>query len=155
MKTKIGPGDWVVVCDGRKALILLNKGDETFPNLRTKEVREHNDALTSAQGADAPGRVQASYGSARSAVGQTDWHDEAERSFLHALVHHLDSTMKPNEPRSIVMVAAPRALGMLRKSYTPALRERIKTEIGKDYVALPVHQIEKHLLADLGISSSL
>ena len=40
-KMKIGTGDWIVVCDGRKALILENLGDRMFPNLHTKEVHEH------------------------------------------------------------------------------------------------------------------
>jgi protein required for attachment to host cells len=55
-KMKIGTGDWIVVCDGRKALILENVGDRLFPNC-TREVREHPDPSTSAQGSDAPGRV--------------------------------------------------------------------------------------------------
>ena len=42
-KMKIGKGDWIVVCDGRKALILENLGDRVFPNLHTKEVHEHPD----------------------------------------------------------------------------------------------------------------
>jgi protein required for attachment to host cells len=53
-KMKIGKGDWIVVCDGRKALILENLGDRLFPNLHTKEVHEHPDISTSAQGSDAP-----------------------------------------------------------------------------------------------------
>jgi protein required for attachment to host cells len=48
---------WVVVCDGRKALILENIGNQAFPNLRTNEIREHTQRRTSAQGFDAPGRV--------------------------------------------------------------------------------------------------
>ncbi|MGB7656831.1 MAG: host attachment protein, partial [Pseudolabrys sp.] len=32
-KTTIGKGDWIVVCDGRKALIYENAGDEKFVNL--------------------------------------------------------------------------------------------------------------------------
>ena len=35
---KIRQGDWVVVCDGAKALILENAGDGMHPNLKTKEV---------------------------------------------------------------------------------------------------------------------
>ena len=54
---KIKSGDWVVVCDGRKALILENEGDAMFPNLRTKETHEHEDSKTSEQGTDRPGRV--------------------------------------------------------------------------------------------------
>ena len=29
-------GEWVIVCDGRKALILENAGDDKFINLRSK-----------------------------------------------------------------------------------------------------------------------
>lgn len=39
-KMRIDKGDWLVVCDGRKALILENLGDEMFPNLHTREVHE-------------------------------------------------------------------------------------------------------------------
>lgn len=39
-KMRIDKSDWLVVCDGRKALILENLGDEMFPNLRTREVHE-------------------------------------------------------------------------------------------------------------------
>ena len=56
-KIKIGTGDWIVVCDGRKALILENRGDRMFPNLHTREVREQPDPSTHALGSDAPGRV--------------------------------------------------------------------------------------------------
>jgi protein required for attachment to host cells len=40
--TRIEHGDWVVVCDGRKALILTNMGDHMAPNLRTPEVRREH-----------------------------------------------------------------------------------------------------------------
>jgi hypothetical protein len=39
-KVKIRQGDWVIVCDGKKALVLENTGDEKFLNLKTKEVHE-------------------------------------------------------------------------------------------------------------------
>ncbi len=52
-KLKIRQGDWVVVCDGRKALVLENAGDEKFLNLRTREVYEHPDPKTHELGTDA------------------------------------------------------------------------------------------------------
>jgi len=145
-KLKIKSGDWIVVCDGRKAVILENAGDDVFPNLRTKEVREHADARTSAQGTDAPGRVHTSVGTARSSVEQTDWHDEAERAFLEALAKRLDAALTAGETKTLFMVAAPRALGMIRRVYSPAVRAALKAEIDKDYVKLPVHEIEKRLI---------
>ena len=58
-KLKIRQGDWVIVCDGKKALILENAGDEKFLNLKTKEVQEHADPKTSDLGTDEPDRSEA------------------------------------------------------------------------------------------------
>jgi protein required for attachment to host cells len=146
-KMKIGTGDWIVVCDGRKALILENLGDRMFPNLHTREVREHSDESTSAQGSDAPGRVHASMGTARSSVEQTDWHDESERAFLKALADRLDLAITTGETTALTVVASPRALGMIRADYSPAVRKALHGEVHKDLVRMPVHEIEKQLLA--------
>ena len=146
-KMKIGTGDWIVVCDGRKALILENIGDRVFPNLHTREVREHADQSTSEQGSDAPGKLHASVGSARSAIEQTDWHDEAERAFLKALAERLHLAVSAGETRGLTMVASPRALGMIRTDYTDAMRRVLHGEVHKDLVKLPVYEIEKQLLA--------
>ena len=146
-KIRIGTGDWIVVCDGGKALILENRGDRVFPNLQTREVHEQPNPLTHAQGSDAPGRVHASGGGARSAVEQTDWHDEAERSFLKTLAGRLDVAVTTGETSAVTMVAPPRALGMIRSDYSAALQKALHGEIAKDLVKLPVHEIEKQLLA--------
>ena len=144
-KTKIHRGDWVIVCDGRKALILENLGDAKFPNLRMKEVREHEDSPTSKLGTDAPGRVHQSFGTARSSVEQTDWHDNAERHFLGELVRHLDILLSSDSKKRLIMVASPRALGMLRQVYSPAVRNSIAIELGKDLVKMPIDEIERQL----------
>ena len=145
-KMKIGTGDWIVVCDGRKALILENLGDRMFPNLHTREVREHPDLSTHEQGSDAPGRVHGVMG-ARSSVEQTDWHDEAERSFLKTLAERLNVAVTTGETKGLTMVASPRALGMIRADYSAAVRKALHGEVHKDLVKMPVHEIEKQLLA--------
>jgi protein required for attachment to host cells len=146
-KMKIGTGDWIVVCDGRKALILENLGDHMFPNLHTKEVHEQPDLSTSAQGSDSPGRVHQSMGSARSSIEQTDWHDESERAFLKTLADRLNVAVTSGETTALTMVASPRALGMIRADYSAAVRKAIHGEVHKDLVKMPVHEIEKQLLA--------
>lgn len=146
-KMKIGTGEWVVVCDGRKALILENIGDRMFPNLHTREVHEQPDPATHAQGSAAPGRVYQSTGNARSSIEQTDWHDEAERAFLKTLAERLDSAIKNGEIAALTMVASPRALGMIRSEYSAAVRKALHGELAKDLVRMPVHEIEKQLLA--------
>jgi protein required for attachment to host cells len=146
-KMKINTGDWIVVCDGRKALILENLGDRMFPNLHTKEVHEHPDASTHAQGTDRPGSVHPSMGGARSSIEQTDWHDESERAFLKLLAERLNVAVTTGETTALTIVASPRALGMIRPDYSDAVRNAVHSEIGKDLVMMPVHQIEKQLLS--------
>jgi protein required for attachment to host cells len=146
-KIKVNAGDWVIVCDGRKALILENIGAALYPNLHTREVREHAEPRTSEQGSDRPGKTHASVGTARSAMEQTDWHDQSERAFLTALADRLHVALTKGETRSLIMVASPRALGMIREVYSPAVRKAIRAELGKDLVKVPVHEIEKQLFS--------
>ena len=122
-KMRIEKGDWLVVCDGRKALILENLGDEMFPNLHTREVHEQPNPSTAAQGSDAPGRLHSAVGGSRSSVEQTDWHDEAERAFLRGLAGRLDAAVSSGETKALTMVASPRALGMIRADYSETVRK--------------------------------
>lgn len=145
-KMKVGTGDLIVVCDGRKALILENMGDRVFPNLRTREVHEHPVLPTSAQGSDAPGKVYQSMGGARSSIEQIGWHDESERVFLKTFAGRLDVAVTTGETRSLTMVASPRALGMIRPDYSAAVRKALHNELHKDLVRRPVYEIEKQLL---------
>jgi protein required for attachment to host cells len=140
--------EWVVVCDGAKALVLQNTGDAKFPNLKTVEVFEQKDLATHLVGADAPGRAfsPASHGS-RGTIEQTDWHDQSERTFLLNLVKHLDAALATGKTKSVILVAPPRALGMIRPAYSHALRAAVRAEVDKDLVKLPIHEIEKHLTA--------
>jgi protein required for attachment to host cells len=138
-------GEWVVVCDGAKALILENEGDAKFPNLKTVEVLEQKDLPTKEQGSDEPGRTFSSVGHGRSSYDQTDWHDRAEEAFLTGLAARLDAAVSAGKAKSLIMVASPRALGMIRPAYGHALKGAVRAELGKDLVKMPVHEIEKLL----------
>jgi protein required for attachment to host cells len=142
---KIGRGEWVVVCDGTKALVLENVGDARFPNLKTRAVYEQEDPPTHEQGSDAPGRAINSVDARRSAMEQTDWHEQAEQRFLHDLAGRLDAAVQGGKTKALIVVAPPRALGVLRHAYSHNLRAALRAEIDKDFVKLPVHEIEKHL----------
>jgi len=147
MSLTIEQGQWVVVCDGAKALILENVGDAKFPNLKTREVLEHKAAATHELGTDRPGRSMSSVGAGRSAVGQTDWHAQEEESFLADLAAKLDHAVSVHEVKALVVVAPPRALGFLRQAYGHGLKAAVRAEIDKDLVKMPVHEIEKYLAA--------
>jgi protein required for attachment to host cells len=141
----IRSGEWVVVCDGAKALVLENVGDIKFPTLKTIEVFEQKDLPTRELGDDMPGRSNASVGRRRSAFAQTDWHDQAEQTFLTHLAQRLDAAIAAGKTKSVIMVAPPRALGMLRPVYSHAVKAAVRAEVDKDLVKHPVGEIEKHL----------
>jgi protein required for attachment to host cells len=82
----------------------------------------------------------------QSQVEQTDWHDIAERHFLTDVLRHLDAALTDNLVKRLTLIAPPRALGMLRPAYSPALRRAISVEIDKDWFGLPIHEIEERLL---------
>src|SRR6476646_5303077 len=140
-------GEWVVVCDGAKALVLENTGDAKFPMLKRREVYEQKDLPTHLLGADKPGRTHSSTGPGSSSVTQTDWHNQAEQAFLTHLAQRLDAEIAAGKVKSLILVAPPRALGMIRHAYSHTLRSAVRAEIDKDLVKHPVHDIEKHLTA--------
>lgn len=142
---RIRRGEWLVVADGGKALILENVGDALHPNLKTKEVFEHDSPKTSDVGTDKPGRSIQSVGSARSAMEQTDWHDQEEKRFLGRIADRLDKAVLAGEVKDLILIAPPAAIGTLRKAISQHVREAIHAEIEKDYVKMPIHEIEKHL----------
>jgi len=144
-EVKIDHGAWVVVCDGAKALVLENAGNRKTPNLRTKEVYEHDDPKTHELGTDRPGRSSSSVGNGQSAMEQTDWHDIEEQRFLAQLAARLDRAVLGGETPSLIVVAPPRAIGVLRKAFTSHVRQAIRAEVEKDYVKLPVDEIARHL----------
>jgi protein required for attachment to host cells len=143
---KLPEGAWVVVCDGRKVLILENIGDAEYPDLRMRDVDKQEVPSTSELGADRPSRVHQRFGAHRSAVQETDWHEQAEDAFLAELVHNLDAALLSKAVKDLVIVAPPRALGVLRKVYSDHIRSALLAEIDKDLTTMPVDQIEKHLV---------
>ncbi len=140
MDMKIDHGMWVVVCDGAKALVLENAGNRKTPNLKTREVYEHDDPKTHEIGTDKPGRSFSSVGHGHSAMEQTDWHDQDEQRFLAKLAARLDKAVLGGETPSLIVVAPPRAIGVLRREFSSHVRQAIRAEVEKDYVKMPVRR---------------
>lgn len=143
-------GDWVVVADGRKALLLENEGDETLLNLKTREVREYEDSPNRELNADRPGRVHQSASVARSSVEQTDRHFEAEKTFIAELSERLSELLASGGAKTFLIVAPARVLGLIRKDYSASVRAAIKGEIDHDLTHLPLYEIENRLLSGGG-----
>jgi protein required for attachment to host cells len=144
---KIAAGDWVVVCDGAKALILENAGDEKFPNLKTREVHTHGNPPVREPGTAAIPRPHQTKGIGHAPPVESGLRDDRERTFLEDVADRLHAALGAGEAKRFVLVAPPKALGALREALSPAVRQATKCEVDKDLVKLPVYEIEKHLAA--------
>lgn len=144
-KLKIPANAWVVVGDGRKALVLRNRGDEVWPNLQVEHVfQAPPNPPTREQGADKPPR--AIFKGRRSAIEQTDWHELAENRFADEVRGALARAHRQAPISKLIIVAPPRVLGELRKVLTDELKRLIVAEIDKDLTKHPVSEIERHLV---------
>src|SRR6476620_5271525 len=153
---RIKNGDWVVICDGRKALLTVNAGDAEYLNLKVFEEHEHKSPTTHEQGTDRPGRTHQSVGSAgtnvgrggsRSGVDQTDWHEQDERDFLKTVAERINRAVRENQVQGLVIAAPPRALGVLKPLLSAPTLAVLRGTLDKDYVNMPVYDIEQHLAA--------
>jgi protein required for attachment to host cells len=145
LELKIDNGGWVVVCDGAKALVLENAGSRMRPNLTTRQVFEQPDPRDRELSADKPGRAFGSVGDIRSSVEQVDRHEQEEQRFLAKIADLLDKAVLAGDTPSLIVVAPPRAIGILRRAFTSHVRQAIRAEVEKDFVKLPVKEIERHL----------
>jgi len=144
---QISHDGWVLVCDGTKALVLKNHGNADAVALKTVEVFDEPQPPARDLGTSKPGRVYQSFSSARSSTEETDWHDENEIAFLIKIAGELDRLVSAHAIKNIIIVAPPRALGVLRQHLSTQVRAVVTAEIGKDLVRHSTHDIEKHLAA--------
>lgn len=146
-RMKIANGTWVLVGDGRKAMFLRNDGLAEQPNLHCIATREQRNPATRDQGTDAPGRAFASVGTMRSAMEETDWHDEEARRFAAGLAAELNNAVHEHRYEHLILVAPPRILAELRQDLNKEARACVRAEIDKDLVRHTIADIESILLA--------
>lgn len=140
---------WVLICDGGKAILAENAGDAAAPNLEVRETIEHPDLPTHEQGTDKPGRKFAGVGDMRSATEPTDFHAQAEDAFLRQIASRIERNVGERHIDNLVVVAPPRAIGVLRRAFSPQVKKIVRQELEKDYVHMPIGEIERHLTQQL------
>ncbi len=147
--TLLAYGTWIAVCDGAKAMLLENRGDHEYPKLEMRRVFEQHNAPTREQGNSKPGRNFSAAQGRHAALEETDFHDQAERKFLKEFAARINQQVAKSLVR-FVIIAPPRALGMLRPHLADITRRRLLAELPHDYVKLPLIEIEKLLMRTPG-----
>ncbi|MDO9564543.1 MAG: host attachment protein [Bradyrhizobium sp.] len=128
-------GTTVAVADGEKLNLFQNTGDEANP------------ALTAMPEADVDSVNKGSGASHQNSSANPDGGQAAEDGFAGGIAEMLNKRVLQGEISDLVIIAAPRTLGELRKSYHKKLSDVLRGEISKDLTGHAVHDIEKAIAA--------
>jgi protein required for attachment to host cells len=137
-------GAHIMVVDGARMSLFRNSGQNFEPRLELLEERKRHAPRTAALGSDRPGRSRQNLGTAGGAHQGTDFHQLAEDEFAAAAADRLEGLLQSDDAR-VVLVAAPRALGIMRKQLGAKLRERLVAEIDKDFAGRPAADVAEML----------
>ena len=122
---------WIVIADGARARVLENNGPGKGIDARPDLVFEGDTASSSEIMADKPGRTFDSIGNARHAMEPpTDPHESLKARFLKHVTTALEARITDYD--RLILVAPPKALGMLRKALPPAIADKLHSELAKD-----------------------
>ncbi|AJY45530.1 host attachment protein [Martelella endophytica] len=138
-------GAIVVVADFSKALILINAATGQSPKLiMLKHLEADPNPAAHEQGADAPGRVV--WGTHKSAVEITNYHEVEGRRFIGEVARHVHGIAAKEGADRLVLVAPPRSLAALREELAATEDSaRIVMTVSKDLVNFPVDEIVRKL----------
>tara|TARA_R110002020_G_scaffold6143_2_gene25681 strand:- start:2068 stop:2463 length:396 start_codon:yes stop_codon:yes gene_type:complete len=120
-------GTTVAVADGEKLNLFRNAGDEAELRLTPAEHDQVEDAHA---------------GSRQTSSGNPDPSQANEDGFSAGIVDLLNKGVLEGKIHGLVVIAAPRALGEMRKHYHKALSAKLLGEIAKDLTGHAVGDVE-------------
>jgi protein required for attachment to host cells len=129
------PGAVIAVADGEKLVMFENHGDERQLKLRTVPT------------APVEKGSKSSGASHHSSSANPNESQAAEDGFASGTASLLNREVLNHSITSLVIIAAPRTLGELRKHYHKALVAVLLHEIPKDLTGHSISDIEKTLMA--------
>lgn len=130
------PQDTVIaVADGEKLSLFQNEGNALNVKLRSIP----SDAIDTSKMASGARHVSSS--------ANPDDSQQDEDSFSAGIAGMLNKQVLEGKIKNLVIIAAPRTLGELRKGYHKSLSEVLLGELDKDLTGHSVQDIEKALAA--------
>jgi protein required for attachment to host cells len=136
---------WIVVADGSRAKIYVNRGRGKGIELLEHEISSEH-PRTSEMVRDGLYRTHESVGHSRHAIEpKSDPHRELKRDFAQVLAEMLDRRASEKSFDKWVLVAPPGMLGDLRQATSRRLRGLLRFEIAKDLTKASTHEVAGHL----------
>jgi len=144
----------VVVADTTCARIF--KATSSKGPLEEKEVLVHPENRLSEKDliSDRKGSAFSSHGSSQSTYSKhTDTKDQGTKEFINEINDYLLKLESKNEFKQLIIIAAPKLLGALKKQLNSGLQKRITYELNKNIAKLNADEIRSHLPKYLALTN--
>lgn len=140
------PATWIVVADTAHArLYRWDESDKELEALPGKAFFGENRPGREAM-ADRPGRSHASVTGTQYALQpHTDPREVDRQHFVHDLAETLEDAVAQGEADRLVLIAPPKALGMLRAELSASAEKSIAAHLDKDFTHLAVHDLTERV----------
>lgn len=135
----------VVAVDGSRMALFKNVGEAFAPVLELIEEHKNPSLRTSELGTDKPGRSFQSKSPRRGTHEITDLQQLEEDRFVTEAAEKIE-TIVANTKAGVVLVAAPRALGVIRKNLKPETSAKLLAEISKAFGSEDAEPLAKMLV---------
>lgn len=122
----------IITVDGSRMAIFQNIGEAFAPVLELIEQHKNPSLRTSELGTDKPGRSFQSKSPRRGAHELTDLQQQEEDRFAIEVAQRIEKIVAEKKA-SVVLVAAPRALGVIRKHLNTETSAQLLAEIPKAF----------------------
>lgn len=141
------PRTWYVITDGGRARVVRRQRDEPDAFETDREfVSAEIHSKTRDMGAERPGRVHESSGSAHHAVEpRQDLHRAEKRSFVGEVAAALNEANARDAFDRLILVAPAHALEWLNEALDAGTRRKVAAELQKDLTKTPNSELGKHL----------
>lgn len=137
----------VLVIDGGRMLMLVNEGSVAEPSLVPVEQREQTGPDVVDRQNEQPGTSFQSFTQGRSSYEQTDLKQLDEDRFAAEAADMLKREVLGGHIEALIVVAAPRTLGELRKAYHGEVEKRVIGEVPKVLTSHPTKDIAAAIAA--------
>ena len=140
------PIAWIVVADRGRARIFAadSPANATLDEIAEFECSQgharQRDMVT-----DRQGYFRGRDGSLESGQQQTDFKHQTAEQFALQIVEFLEKGRQQQKFGTLIVIAAPLFLGVLREKLTAPLAHMVTLEMDKDYTQLRSAEIRKHL----------
>jgi len=135
-----------VVLNGFHAVMMRNSGSSVQPKIETIWSTEMETGAELRPRDHRPGRVYQSMCNRRSAYEARDVVGHQRKIFLEKILAKISETRKSEAFESVMLIASPAALGVLRSLMPHDLEDAIDLQVTKDYTKLPTIAAQSRIL---------